>query len=330
MYASGVRGPTTRCLALCLVVLALKQGRGLVPGGSTGPARGPCARLSLGSHVVLRLRGGGKRRAEADGAPPGGCEQSGSGRGREVVFPRDCTCLRVALRRCAGAAADRELAGGCDAGGQTAQPPSKRKRAPISEQAHTGAGGPRESCALLVEFGRHEVGEETLSVTGNHTWSIRGIGDVSGNVDIVALRELAASRECYGEQLPGVACRPVAKIIRQSDGRGAAAKATQDEDSAWAGGQVLEIALPNTTWPLLPASRYDIQQTLRQLACVGAGEGQDDTEWRANARGRHDAVMALAHSAAGGRGPIRAIRAHKHIRDNPFELVLQAPEETEV
>jgi hypothetical protein len=40
--------------------------------------------------------------------------------------------------------------------------------------------------------------------------------------------------------------------------------------------------------------------------------------------------MALAHSAAGGRGPIRAIRAHKHIRDNPFELVLQAPEETEV
>ena len=326
MYASGVRGPTTRIFALCLVVLALEQGQGLVPRGSTGPARGLWARLSLGSHVVLRLRGGGKRRAEAHGAPPGGSEQSGSGRGREVVFPRDCTCLRAALRRCAGAAADRELAGWCDAGEQTAQPPSKRKRAPISEQAHTGAGGPREACALLLEFGRHEVGEETLSVTGNHTWSIRGIGDVSGNVDMVALRELAASRE----QLPGVACRPVVKIIRQSDGRGAAAKATQDEDSAWAGGRVLEIALPNITWPLLPTSRYDIQQTLRQLACVGAGEGQDDTERRAKASGRHGAVMALTHSAAGGRGPIRAIRAHKHIRSNPFELALQAPEETEV
>jgi hypothetical protein len=105
--------------------------------------------------------------------------------------------------------------------------------------------------------------------------------------------------------------------------------------------QVLEIPLPNASWPLLPPDRYNVPQLLLQLACTAthtagqamraglehhqASGGASSCDLGATARQGSAGQELKAHKHA-----VQKIKAHKHVKSNPFDLVLEPPEETEV
>jgi len=153
--------------------------------------------------LVLRLRGGATRRGnkrswgEEVATPHDGSRSRG-----EVVFPRDCSSLHEALLRCTTAVSAHENAVADSSNG-------KRGRCEPSAAKHTGPPCVQEECSapllsaaeqdagcdkrLFVQFGHHEFGDDTLLVNARGTWSVRGIGDLSGAVDLLQLQALAAS-----------------------------------------------------------------------------------------------------------------------------------------
>ena len=121
-------------------------------------------------------------------------------------------------------------------------------------------------------------------------------------------------------------------------GRTAAAIAGQCDSAEHDEQQLLEIPLPNASWPLLPPDRYNVPQLLLQLACTAthtAGQAMSVGLEHQESGGASSCDLSptgmqgpdelKAHKSAG-----QKIKAHKHIKSNPFDLVLEPPEETEV
>jgi hypothetical protein len=79
---------------------------------------------------------------------------------------------------------------------------------------------------------------------------------------------------------------------------------------------MLEIALPNISWPLLPPDRFNSRQALlqMQLACDRLAQ----------------VGSSSSSSSCSKQSSPYKIRTHKHIKNNPFDVLLQPPEETEV
>ena len=130
-------------------------------------------------------------------------------------------------------------------------------------------------------------------------------------------------------------------------GRGASVAEARDE-STWHEGRVMDIALPNVSWHQLPPDRYNEAQILQQLRVYHTPVNTSHTTRAAPAtassahqhaqaeqlRQNHERVLAssrapIPSSTASWQRPTK-IRPHKQIKSNPFEMLLEAPSETEV
>lgn len=164
----------------------------------------------------LRLRGGATRAADSGNkrslsprqttAPHDivdGGRTVGSRRGEQVVFPRDCSSLHEAILQCAAADAtaastDEDVDARNGKRGRCEPSASWHIDPPVRKHSNDAVGPAEQQVAgcerrLFVQFGHHEVGDETLLVSTRGTWSICGIGDLSGVVDLALLQALASS-----------------------------------------------------------------------------------------------------------------------------------------
>jgi hypothetical protein len=255
---------------------------------------------------------------------------SGTMRGGLVVFPYDCGDFHEAIQRC-----DAE----CDVKGMHdgIEQQVKRKRyerssseLPTKQEIEKERRGLTRIRKLLVQYGRHEVGEDAIDIRTSGEWSISGIGDLSDEVDLALLQTLVAHIDAFAarnknatsssalaalQQRVSAKCSVIAQIIAPPQGRGAAA--ADPSDSTWGSGRMLEIALPNISWPLLPPDRFNSRQALlqMQLACDSLAQVGSSS--------------SSISSSSKQSSPYK-IRTHKHIKNNPFDVLLQPPEETEV
>jgi hypothetical protein len=175
---------------------------------------------------------------------------------------------------------------------------------------------------LLILFGHHEVEGEALSIRARGAWSIRGIGDMSGNLDLATLGSLMEAQAAGGaaptqnQSWYSGQERKVRIVGQTGSSLGAAGDGGAEAD--WSQGRCLELPVANITWPLLPPDRYNEDQVMIQVGCArprkGPGLGQG---------GAGQAARPI------GRQPAR-IQRHKQIKSNPFEVLLQPPLETEV
>ena len=340
-----------------------------VTGNAEWRASGSSANSLAASLAVVRLRGGsapaasvensavkrgepqlqaplGKRRmSPSNAASPDSIieherdldDHSGTMRGGLVVFPYDCGDFHEAIQRC-----DAE----CDVKGMHdgIEQQVKRKRyerssseLPTKQEIEEERKGLTRIKKLLVQYGRHEVGEDAIDIRTSGEWSISGIGDLSDEVDLALLQTLVAHIDTFAarnknatsssalaalQQRVSAKCSVIAQIIAPPQGRGAAA--ADPSDSTWGSGRMLEIALPNISWPLLPPDRFNSRQALlqMQLACDSLA---NTTTPFAQVGSRSSSSSSSSTQSS----PYK-IRTHKHIKNNPFDVLLQPPEETEV
>ena len=140
-------------------------------------------------------------------------------------------------------------------------------------------------------------------------------GDVSGQLDLESLGILMAQRT-KGVGVKGGAGQAVTvQIVRRSSGRAADAGAGGEEaaEAAEAGcrsdERLVEIGLGKVCWPLVPPERFDEKQLMLEMGCR----------------------LANATCIAGTPPPAPTkIKRHKQIKSNPFDLMLQTPQDTEV
>lgn len=299
---------------VCVLALAASARR--ASPRHTGEERlsnGRAHRRSAPPDRNLRLRGGEAaaaavvRRPETEGGPREAA-QEGAGP-EEVVYPRDCQSLPGAIRRCG-------IAAPAHAGGESR--PIKRRRPEGEDEATSRAHeeGAEQVRRLLILYGRHEVEDEALSIRARGAWSVRGIGDLSGNLDLATLGSLMEARAAGGGAPAGNESwhsgqERKARIVRQTGGTHSAAL----EADGWSQGRCLDIAVANVTWPLLPPDRYNEDQVMMQLGCARPSDASQGLV-AASAR------PAAWHSAK--------IKRHKQIKSNPFEVLLEPPHETQV
>lgn len=163
---------------------------------------------------TLRLRGGetsperalGKR--EAVMFKDGGLRMAVSHLQEEVVFPRDCNRLPLAIRMCCDQPTPRV--------GEVEGEPWKSKaarwaRVPAAagekSDACRGAGEQDATCPvrrLLILFGHHEIADEVLRIRRMGAWSIRGIGTPAlpaGRCRMVADKRCTDRRRVWAARL---------------------------------------------------------------------------------------------------------------------------------
>jgi hypothetical protein len=264
------------------------------------------------------------------------------------VFPLDCASLHEAILQCAGddaaAAAEVQAAGECRKRGRREDMPPGL-RSPSSEHAdgtHAVSAPvqrPARMRRVLVQYGYHCVGKDAVAVNAAGAWSICGLGDVSGEVDLAQLQSLAV-RVRAASTLSSGATRTKGRVARSLS----MAQMKVEGAPAAAASPPLGIPLPSSPFPLLPRGRYNVAQMLRELACTSQtavpsplARGHDGAgAWGAPGYGQEASATpaperwgdesALAISAPRPREGPRS----KQTRVNPFEALMQEPEETQV
>ncbi len=292
-------------------------------------------------------RGGRVHRAGAKRSrSPTVTARTGAAPRQPVVFPLDCASLHEAILQCAGgdadAAAEVQTAGECrKRGRQEDMPPGFCS--PSSEHADSNRAAiahvKRPACMrrVLVQYGYHCVGEDAVAVNAAGAWSICGLGDVSGEVDLAQLQALAV-RVRAASTLSSDATLAKGRVARSLS----VAEMKVQGASAVAASPPLGIPLPCSTFPLLPSGRYNVAQMLEELACasqVAAPSPLAREHGGAGACGapgcsqEAEASNAAEHWGKQSASAILAPRARpgcKQTRINPFEALMQEPEETQV
>jgi hypothetical protein len=230
-----------------------------------------------------------------------------------VVFPLDCASLHEAILQCgadAAEAAGKQAAGEGPKRARLENEETDRRSPPpgLADRNHaTGAAAQRavRMRRVLVQYGYHELGEDAVAVSAAGAWSICGVGDVSGEVDLAQLHALAvrvgaaSNRSADGTQATGMVPQSLSVAEMMVEAPPAAPPQPP-----------LQIPLPSFPYPLLPRDRYNVDEMLKELACTKQPE------------------MQLAPRPSFLPSPTRPRVKQKSI--NPFQPLIEEPEETQV
>ena len=230
-----------------------------------------------------------------------------------VVFPLDCASLHEAILQCgadASVAAGEQAAGEGPKRAKLENEETDRCSPPpgLADRNHAAGAAAQRAVRMrrvLVQYGYHELGEDAVAVSAAGAWSICGVGDVSGEVDLAQLHALAvrvcaaSNRSADGNQ----AKRMVSQSLSVAEMMVEAPPGAPPQPP-------LQIPLPSFPYPLLPRDRYNVDEMLKELACTRQPE------------------MQLAQQTSFLPSPTRPRVKQKSI--NPFQPLIEEPEETQV
>lgn len=226
-----------------------------------------------------------------------------------VVFPLDFASLHEAILHCgADAAAGEQAAGEGPKRSRLEHEETDRRSPPpgLTDRNHAAAQRAVRMRRVLVQYGYHELGDDAVAVSAAGAWSICGVGDVSGEVDLAQLHALAvrvsaaSARSADSTQATGMVPQSLSVAEMMVEGPPAAPPQPP-----------LQIPLPSFHYPLLPRDRYNVDEMLKQLACTSQPAP-------------HRSFLPL---------PSFLRPRHPRVKQksmNPFEPLMEEPEETQV